>query len=350
MAPKRETLFELPARAAGVAAGRSPPSWACFEAGFFVRNLSYLKMASLKPSGGSGRFPEGRFRVADWLARGALPARAVLRLPLAGVTVYVIFFFFLLRSPLWLSLRARLFLRSCFSTRRVSALCREFLFAIEMPGDSRLKPSTQRAFGSRKKRPWNKKQQAAATSASPGPAVPDSLDPPGTSSTLPDDDTAGPSCSTNRISDRGTLRVDAVYYSSTEQAQRVERSAQAKSVLSEKSATQRKFDLLGVSADYQTADAGTQFVIVDLKVLNNFFAQAKCGTCGAGSLRLSKATDKEYGLAVKLLLVCENCDFEQKQFSSPRISEAVLFPNCLPGGALVSLAPVLTFTSKKVNP
>ncbi|KAH7962949.1 hypothetical protein HPB52_018899 [Rhipicephalus sanguineus] len=112
-----------------------------------------------------------------------------------------------------------------------------------MPGDSRLKPSTQQAFGSRKKRAWNKKAPAtSAPSAAELESRPDPLDLPGTST----DDTVGPS-STNE-----TLRVDAAYYSTAEQAQRVERSAQTKTVLSGKSATQRKFDLLGVSAECQT--------------------------------------------------------------------------------------------------
>ncbi|KAH7983791.1 hypothetical protein HPB52_014360 [Rhipicephalus sanguineus] len=112
-----------------------------------------------------------------------------------------------------------------------------------MPGDSRLKPSTQRAFGSRKKRAWNKKAPAtSAPSAAELESRPDPLDLPGTST----DDTVGPSSTSE------TLRVDAAYYSTAEQAQRVERSAQTKTVLSGKSATQRKFDLLGVSAECQT--------------------------------------------------------------------------------------------------
>lgn len=119
-----------------------------------------------------------------------------------------------------------------------------------MPGDSRLKPSTQRAFGSRKKRAWNKKAPAtSAPSAAELESRPDPLDLPGTST----DDTVGPSSTSE------TLRVDAAYYSTAEQAQRVERSAQTKTVLSGKSATQRKFDLLGVSAECQTGDAGTNF-------------------------------------------------------------------------------------------
>ncbi|KAH7971839.1 hypothetical protein HPB52_003462 [Rhipicephalus sanguineus] len=194
---------------------------------------------------------------------------------------------------------------------RFSSAPFRFFHAIEMPGDSRLKPSTQRAFGSRKKRAWNKKAPAtSAPSAAELESRPDPLDLPGTST----DDTVGPSSTSE------TLRVDAAYYSTAEQAQRVERSAQTKTVLSGKSATQRKFDLLGVSAECQTGDAGTDFLLVDMKVLNNFFAQAKCDKCDAKSLSVRKATDKEYGLAVKLIFSCSSCDFEKKQFSSPRVS------------------------------
>ncbi|KAH7943532.1 hypothetical protein HPB52_009188 [Rhipicephalus sanguineus] len=221
-------------------------------------------MASLKQNGRRRGFSEGRFQATDWLSRGALFKRAFPSLPLAGATDTSFFFL-----CVWFSAVA-------------------FFHAIEMPGDSRLKPSTQRAFGSRKKRAWNKKAPAtSAPSAAELESRPDPLDLPGTST----DDTVGPSSTSE------TLRVDAAYYSTAEQAQRVERSAQTKTVLSGKSATQRKFDLLGVSAECQTGDAGTDFLLVDMKVLNNFFAQAKCDKCDAKSLSVRKATDKEYGLA-----------------------------------------------------
>lgn len=158
-------------------------------------------------------------------------------------------------------------------------------------------------------------------------APPDSVDQrkspnlPGTSAELPADGIAGPSCSNGRSSSAGRAeRVDTAFYSATMQQQRVDKSQQCKQALSEKSATQRKFDLLGVNEGSQASDAGTDFVIVDMKVLNDFFAQAKCGSCGSGPLTLTKAEDKEYGLAVKLVLVCATCEFEKKQFSSPRVA------------------------------
>ncbi|KAH7936227.1 hypothetical protein HPB52_020169 [Rhipicephalus sanguineus] len=185
-------------------------------------------MASLKHNGRRRGFSQGHFQATDWLSHGALFKRAFPSLPLAGATDTSIFFLCVGFSAVAVRLCAPAF-----------AI---FFHAIEMPGDSRLKPSTQRAFGSRKKRAWNKKAPAtSAPSAAELESRPDPLDLPGTST----DDTVGPS-STNE-----TLRVDAAYYSTAEQAQRVERSAQTKTVLSGKSATQRKFDLLGVSAECQ---------------------------------------------------------------------------------------------------
>ncbi|KAH7939719.1 hypothetical protein HPB52_016397 [Rhipicephalus sanguineus] len=158
-------------------------------------------MASLKQNGRRRGFSGSRFQATDWLSRGALFKRAFPSLPLAGATDTSFFFFFVFGSPPWLS----------------------FFHAIEMPGDSRLKPLTQRAFGSRKKRAWNKKAPAtSAPSAAELESRPDPLDLPGTST----DDTVGPSSTSE------TLRVDAAYYSTAEQAQRVERSAQTKTVLS----------------------------------------------------------------------------------------------------------------------
>lgn len=113
MSPKGRNLFELPARAMSVAAGRAPPSWARFEAVFFVHILRHLKMASLKQNGRRRGFSQGRFQATDWRSRGALFKRAFPSLPLAGATDTSFFFFFVLGSPPWLSVCVRLLLRSC---------------------------------------------------------------------------------------------------------------------------------------------------------------------------------------------------------------------------------------------
>ncbi|KAG0416132.1 hypothetical protein HPB47_006695 [Ixodes persulcatus] len=189
-----------------------------------------------------------------------------------------------------------------------------------MPGDSRLKESTRRSFGKKTRRAWNKRKTSPASAPLRSAPLPNALDLSGASASLPVDDAAASSSGTDGSSFAGTTCVDSTYYSTAEQAQRAERSEQCKHVLSGKSATQWKFDLLEVNGSCLTSDAGTQFVIVDMKVLNDLFAHARCGSCGAGSLTLSKAADKEYGLAVKLVLVCSTCSFQKKQFSSPRVA------------------------------
>ncbi|KAH7976443.1 hypothetical protein HPB52_014255 [Rhipicephalus sanguineus] len=247
-------------------------------------------MASLKQNSRRRGFSEGRFQATHWLSRGALFKRAFPSLPLAGATDTSFFFLCVGFSAVAVRLCAPAFAIVRVSRRTVFPLCAGSFSTRSRCLETRLKPSTQRAFGSRKKRAWNKKAPTtSAPSAAELESRPDPLDLPGTST----DDTVGPSSTSE------TLRVDAAYYSTAEQAQRVERSAQTKTVLSGKSATQRKFDLRGVSAERQTGDAGTDFLLVDMKVLNNFFAQAKCNKCDAKSLSVSvrKATDKEYGLA-----------------------------------------------------
>lgn len=91
------------------------------------------------------------------------------------------------------------------------------------------------------------------------------------------------------------VRVNAAYYSPAEQAQHAGRPEQNKRLLLANSATPRKFNLLGNNAPCQMNDAGTQFILVDMKVPNDFLAQAKCGSCCAGTPTFSKAADKEYG-------------------------------------------------------
>ncbi|KAM7311580.1 putative PHD finger protein [Ixodes scapularis] len=131
-----------------------------------------------------------------------------------------------------------------------------------MPDDARLKSSTRQAFGRKRKRPWNKKLKLSAASAPPRSAPPDALDLPETSA----GGIATPCSSGSLLNFASAVRVDTAYYSTAEQAQRVARSDECKRALSEKSATQRKFDL-GVTTGGQTRDAGTQFIVVDMKAL-----------------------------------------------------------------------------------
>lgn len=78
----------------------------------------------------------------------------------------------------------------------------------------------------------------------------------------------------------GASRLDSHFYTASESAQRASRADEMKQDLAAKSATQRKFDLLNVTVEDKETDFGTQFVIVDLNVLNVFFATTKCEQCG----------------------------------------------------------------------
>ncbi|KAG0439447.1 hypothetical protein HPB47_016645 [Ixodes persulcatus] len=140
-----------------------------------------------------------------------------------------------------------------------------------MPGDSRLKESTQRTFRRKTRRAWNKRKTSPASAPLRSAPLPNALDLLGASASLPVDNAAASSSGTDGSSFAGTTRVDSTYYPTAEQAQRTERSEQCKHVLSGKSTTQRKFDLLEVNGSGQTSDAGAQFVIVDMEVLNDLF-------------------------------------------------------------------------------
>lgn len=82
-------------------------------------------------------------------------------------------------------------------------------------------------------------------------------------------------------------------------------------------ATKRKFDRLGNSdAAAQPVDE-TAFVIAILESLNELFSVVKCKICG-GDVRVKKC-DREYGLAVKLMVMCVNCGDVAAAWSSPRV-------------------------------
>ncbi|KAH7952765.1 hypothetical protein HPB49_000959 [Dermacentor silvarum] len=65
-------------------------------------------------------------------------------------------------------------------------------------------------------------------------------------------------------------------------------------------------------------DRGTEFIIVDMIMVQKFFASTTCTKCGTVSLQFSKCNKSQYGLAVKLELMCSGCDFTKRHFSLPR--------------------------------
>lgn len=88
--------------------------------------------------------------------------------------------------------------------------------------------------------------------------------------------------------------------------------------LSSTGATQRKCSLLG---DLDNAAATpldeTRFVIASLTQLNELMCAVRCKLC-SGDVEIGKE-DREYGLAVKLVLKCANCGDVSAAWSSPRV-------------------------------
>lgn len=92
-------------------------------------------------------------------------------------------------------------------------------------------------------------------------------------------------------------------------------------------ATQRKCGLL---ADVDDAAATpldeTRFLVVSLAQVNELMRAVKCKLC-SGDVNIGKE-DREYGLAVKLVLTCATCGNVSVVWSSPRVDG----PKTLPAG------------------
>ncbi|KAM7306501.1 hypothetical protein ISCGN_010204 [Ixodes scapularis] len=154
-----------------------------------------------------------------------------------------------------------------------------------MAGDARLKASTQR-LNTKRRRAWNKKTSASrkttpSTSLMPQAALPlvDATGPSlcSTASPMPQAafplvDVAGPSLSWDRI--------DTVFYTEEECVEREQRVDDGKASLADQSATSRKFELLDVCMESDDTDRGTEYVIVDMTVLQELFASTAYGKCG----------------------------------------------------------------------
>lgn len=83
-------------------------------------------------------------------------------------------------------------------------------------------------------------------------------------------------------------------------------------------ATKRKCDFLDGSEDAVRPSADTTFTVVSLDSVNELLQLVKCKTCG-GNVHITKG-DREYGLAVKLIMECANCGDTASTWSSPRAS------------------------------
>ncbi|KAG0423237.1 hypothetical protein HPB47_000972 [Ixodes persulcatus] len=195
-----------------------------------------------------------------------------------------------------------------------------------MVGDARLKANTQ-ILNTKRRRAWNEKISASrkttpSTSPMPQAALP-LVETTGSSlcsATLPMPqaafplvDVAGPSSSRDRI--------DAVFYTEEECVECEQRADDRKASLADQSATSRKFELLDVCMESDDTDRGTEYVIVDMKVLQELFASPACGKCGMATVGLSKCEGEAVpAWQCKLVLTCFELQFRRESifFSTSR--------------------------------
>uniref|UniRef100_A0A131Z220 Mutator-like transposase domain-containing protein n=1 Tax=Rhipicephalus appendiculatus TaxID=34631 RepID=A0A131Z220_RHIAP len=95
------------------------------------------------------------------------------------------------------------------------------------------------------------------------------------------------------------------------------------------SVQQHADETVGSSLSLRSSDRGgnvsashaaeSEYMIVDLEAINGLLRNTVCRTC-RGSLSIAK-DEREYGLAVKLRLVCSNCGLaDNGEWSSPRVA------------------------------
>ncbi|CAN8008567.1 unnamed protein product [Ixodes pacificus] len=190
-----------------------------------------------------------------------------------------------------------------------------------MPGDLRLKTTTRQAYGKKRKRPWNARQKASKKDTLPGsPVEPEKEDSAGTSfASHPV--APGVNASSVHVSGASKDGIDTVYYSVEESAECATNAANVMERLASQSATERKFKLLDVNLVSDGDDSGTDFMIVDMSVINSFLGLIpKTVTVSNRSLRFDLALGKYKAGDLFLVLACSTCDLREEQFSSPRVT------------------------------
>lgn len=117
----------------------------------------------------------------------------------------------------------------------------------------------------------------------------------------------------------GSTYVDIMFDTPEENVQRVERLENVKQFLQTWCVTQCKFDMVNVNLPCQEDGKGTDFIVLDMKVLKNLSSKPQRSPCGNPHLELSKEK-KKYGLALKLMLECSTSNSKKKCLSSPMVS------------------------------
>ncbi|XP_049521739.1 uncharacterized protein LOC125944722 [Dermacentor silvarum] len=120
--------------------------------------------------------------------------------------------------------------------------------------------------------------------------------------------------------DTGRVRVDARTVTSSEIAQVSARDQVTLDRLESTPATARKTAVFTDASDASSASAvdnAALYAIVDLNLLNVLLAALQCKVCG-GCAKLVTG-DRDYGLAKKLVVLCENCGEVAAQWNSRRV-------------------------------
>lgn len=164
---------------------------------------------------------------------------------------------------------ASFFLCCCDFVQRV-------LFRATMPGDVRIKRTTRQAYGKRRKRAWNAGKKTASTTSPVASETEDFSESPAVESFS----ASGVSEPSSGSSSANQDRIDTVYYTAGESAERAKHAADVKMRLASQSATERKFKLLDREPASESSESGTEFVIVDLDVINSFFGLVSPGFRG----------------------------------------------------------------------
>lgn len=120
-------------------------------------------------------------------------------------------------------------------------------------------------------------------------------------------------------SSSGRVRQDTLYRQRSDLEEEQAKAEKKLSELSSAAATERKRVFVGDCADDAARPPDkTTFTIIDLDTVNSaLLAFAKCKACN-GELQIVR-DDREFGLAVKLRIVCSTCGETASLWSSPRV-------------------------------
>lgn len=131
-------------------------------------------------------------------------------------------------------------------------------------------------------------------------------------------------CATEMRTRPDRARIDTAYLTAVERDQ-IELQAREKiAELSSVSATERKVKCLTSEPRLESASTKT-YTIVDLDMVNCLLKVAGCRVCG-GALTIERDS-REYGIAVKLKVLCSNCGEIDTKWSSQRVGGTA---NCNP--------------------